>query len=667
MNRTLIGIGLTLALVVFLGVLLVSYLALGSGGDVERTLVGENLSGAGSIAIGSGYTIDAADETDAYYMLGYAHGIERPWTLNLLRQTALGRLGEWFGDEVLPIDRLTRSLAVATGAREALDGMSEDDRRMLRSYARGVTDAFKSRKVVMDEQLVLFDILPEPWEAWHSIALERLFAWLSEPPERPSADDTAFAALRAFQMADESLRAWLHLHGFDHSSAWAYDDSSGTTVQAQYVYGASSLPFLEPARLTWADASVNGASLLGTPFFPFSSGKGGVNVTLLSSPRSLKNRFAAGYPDSVDSVKQQHERLVLASGAEKLLTVHGLDDFLFFGSDSFKEGKDVDHLWGSLEWHGLAPISDWPSWRSRMLESAGLSNGAEPPFRLINGVGLSVNAAGDKTVEARPVVSERGASSSVFVAIHPIGRYAAQRFREQIAAHEYTTLPNDVTSVWAETNLHKALAALRPDSVYSPAVREAIDYLRNWDFRYNLASIGATVFDAWMGAFTDYNDPFPVIEIPGDSLGRVMTTIRLESALSRTVDSLTSVAGPDPARWRLESFRTSERYFPVWSFAPLANELPSVDPLRYAPLSVQQPGHPTTIAWESGLFDYPFSSPAHVVARANLTGSPDFSFNPDYKIGSGIIARHVVSPPGAQPDPFPSEEESVHITFLPAR
>lgn len=666
MNRTLVGIGLVLLLVISLGVVVMAYLAFGSDGDGERTVLGANLSGPGAITFRSGYDIEAVDETDAYYLLGYAQGIERPWVLNLLRQTALGRLGEWFGAGVLPVDRLTRSLALASGARTALDALPDDDRRMLRFYARGVSDAFETRRVIMNEQLVLFDIAPEPWEAWHSMAIERLLAWLSEPPVRPARDDTAFAALTALERADVSLREWLHLHGFDHSATWAFDDSSGSTVQAQYVYGATTLPLIEPARLSWPDVSVSGASLLGTPFFPFSAGPGGVNVVLLSSPRRVRNRFAAGYPDSV-ATEQRHERLVLASGEEALLTVPFLDDVVFFSPGSFMGDRSADRLWGTVEWTGINQASDWPAWRNRLLQSAGASYGAEPPFELIQGDGLSVSPSGEKTVRGLPDVVERSVSGSIYVAIHPLGRYPAERFDRQVRSQAFSALSTDITSTWAERNLPTALAALRPDSAYSPAIREAIDYLRNWDYRYNLASIGATIFDSWMGSFTDYEDPYPIVEVGSDSLTKALTRFRLEEALATTVDSLTSVAGPDPARWRLESFRTGGRFSPVWSFRPLEGSLPPVDPLRFAPLSIREPGHPTTIAWESGLFDYPFNSPAHVLVTAGPAGAPPFSFRPDYRIGTGVIARHVVSAPEDHPPPFLEVEPSARLTFRPGR
>lgn len=664
MNRTLIGVALVVLLLTLIGAVLIWYLALMPSRNGSVAL--ENVSSQATVNVGLGVDVGAIDEAEAYFLLGFAHGREHPWTLNLLRQTALGRTGEWFGEGTLPIDRLTRTLGIASGARSAQNGLEQDDRRILASYARGVTQAFAGRSVLMDDHLVLFDVTPEAWQPWHSLAIERLIAWVSEPPTRPAFGDTAFAALEAFQQADESLRQWLRLHGFGHSVAWAADVAEGREVHAQFVYGASALPLLVPARLVWPGHGVDGVSIAGTPILIFSSGEGGTNLTLPSSTRLTQDRFAAGFPDSL-VLRTRHERIVLESGLEQLVTIPFFRDAVFFSSRSFLQDAPRGRKWGSLQWRGTNGLTDWPRWRALTLESAGAGAGVDPVFELFDGHGLHVDSNGVTRVRGNPSVVERHASGAVFIAARPVGRHAARRFMQLVSDGRPQRAGSDVTSIWAEANVPVALSGLPGDSVFSPLTREAIDYLRNWDFRYDLASIGAVIFDAWMGSYSGRSNPFPTIVIPNDSLGRVETKSALGSSLVRAVDSLRDVAGSDLARWRLETFRRSERLFPVWSYPPVANTLPSVDSRRYAPMPVPQPGHPTTIAGESGLFDYPFNSPAHVVARARASGANRFSFRPDYHIGKGLIARHVVSAPEDGPRPFPASDVSSRITYRASR
>ena len=58
-------------------------------------------------------SIEAEQEQDAMAALGYVHGRERAWSVVLWRQAALGRLGEWFGEPALALDRLTLRLGLA--------------------------------------------------------------------------------------------------------------------------------------------------------------------------------------------------------------------------------------------------------------------------------------------------------------------------------------------------------------------------------------------------------------------------------------------------------------------------------------------------------------------------------------------------------------------------
>jgi hypothetical protein len=254
---------------------------------------------------------------------------------------------------------------------------------------------------------------------------------------------------------------------------------------------------------------------------------------------------------------------------------------------------------------------------------------------------------------------------SLFVALHPVRGFAAQRLLERARHEPVAEAATDITSVWAAQTVAATLPEIGHDSTFTPVAREAIDYLRNWDYRYDLASIGALIFDTWMGMYTGHIEPFPAIELPSDSLARAITASSLRETLIASVDSLSSIAGRDQARWRLEAFRPGLRHAPVWSFDALSSTLPNVNPQRYASLSIRRPGHPTTLEWESGLFDYPDVSPSHVVARVHTGVETSFAFRPDYEIGNGIIARHVASPSDPSPQPFPRGVEEAVISIRP--
>jgi len=91
--------------------------------------------------------------------------------------------------------------------------------------------------------------------------------------------------------------------------------------------------------------------------------------------------------------------------------------------------------------------------------------------------------------------------------------------------------------------------------------------------------------------------------------------------------------------------RPGTRYFPVWSFPPLRNELPDLSRSRYAPIDIPQRGHTTSLACQSGLDDYPTNSPSHIVVEGTIGNPNTTRVRPDFSIGSGFIARYVVGPP----------------------
>lgn len=586
-------------------------------------------------------SISAASEVDAYRALGYQAGRDHGWTIALLRQTASGQLGEWFGTPVLPIDKFARLLGFAASARDAATRLKSEDAAALAAYSEGVSEALSDENVSLGNEFVLFDILPEPWEPWHSLAIERMIAWLSEPPITSTANDSLSWVIRSLEDDDRRFRRWLHIHGADMSAAWSWADSTGSRFAARLVYGATALPLFAAVSIEWPETSVAGVVLLGTPFMPVISGPSGVRVTMFSSDR----RF-----ESVEIVREggalhhRHERILDRNRDEILLTVATVGDRLLVDGVSSRVKSDSIFQAVTLSWSGLTKITDWPSWRKTVLSLGSTASSSEKPepFSLINGDGFGLNSDGS-TVLGTPEV-RLSIRNRLFVSNNSVVAFAARRLGAENADLQH--LVHEDLSEWARDNAPPALAMAVSERGYSSQVTEAIDYLRNWDYRYNVASIGASIFDGWMLHYRRKRGTYPEIIIPDDSLG----IARMQSALSRSliaaVDSLSERAGPDLARWRLEYLRTGKRYFPVWSYPPLEHQLPRLMRSRYEPIEIRQGGHPTTLIWQPGLNDEPANSPAHVIVRGQVGVPLSITVRPDYKIGSGFIARYIAGPPG---------------------
>ncbi|HHL51831.1 MAG TPA: penicillin acylase family protein [Flammeovirgaceae bacterium] len=62
--------------------------------------------------------IYARNEEDAYFALGYVHAQERLFQMEMIRRVATGTLAEVFGPELLPTDKLFRTLGIAQKSQE---------------------------------------------------------------------------------------------------------------------------------------------------------------------------------------------------------------------------------------------------------------------------------------------------------------------------------------------------------------------------------------------------------------------------------------------------------------------------------------------------------------------------------------------------------------------
>ncbi|SFC82064.1 penicillin acylase family protein [Pseudoalteromonas denitrificans] len=85
--------------------------------------------------------INADNRQDAAYGLGYAHGQDRFFQMDLLRRNAAGELSELFGKAAIPVDKKHRFHQFRKRAEKAFSLMPEKNKKLLKSYALGVNEA----------------------------------------------------------------------------------------------------------------------------------------------------------------------------------------------------------------------------------------------------------------------------------------------------------------------------------------------------------------------------------------------------------------------------------------------------------------------------------------------------------------------------------------------
>ncbi len=539
-------------------------------------------------------SIEAGSLEDAMAALGYVHGRQRAWSVVLWRQAALGRLSEWFGEPALPLDRLTRRLALASLAQESSARLDAPDRATLGAYAAGLNAALQSPAVRLQQEFVLLGQEPEPWQPWHTLALERLFAWLASSP--PSSDELAAAgdAATDFFEADRALRQWLHLYGFENSLAWITRDAAGVHFFQRHVYGDTALPFFQEIALALEGGQrFEGASLPGTPFFPAGKSEQAAWALLLTASPRLER--IAWQPDSANVV---YQRILSKGGAEHLISFWQLDRRLPF-LPSLE--TPPDSVW-SLHWQGLSPGSDCPAWR-------GLWTGNPAPFHLLDGNGLQINRDGLWRILGAPRL-EVPLPSGVFVGTSPWARYGAKFLQNQASGPvPLVSWIDDAFSLWAAQTAPPLVRTVETFPTDAPAFQDAVTYLRNWDYTYDRASIAASIFDRWMERYLDTNGALPDSMMTLDSAMAVYPM--LQTTLTQAVTALTDAFGPDQSQWRWERVHPDRRFFPIWSVDALRET--GNDPgskTRFRAVEWPGHGHPSALAWGSSSTQMTLAAPA---------------------------------------------------------
>lgn len=521
----------------------------------------------------------AQGDVDAWTALGYAHGMERAWSAVLWRQTALGRLAEWFGAAVRPLDAHARRLGLAAGARTAYAQLDDTTQAHLRAHARGMNAALQSRRVHQQAEFALLNQTPPRWAPWHTLAVERLFAWLGTP--RLSVPDTAPPGLREFVTADAQVRRWLHLHGFRRSVVWTAPSGSDErqALVHRFVTGASALPTVQEITVERPDRPpLSVATLPGTPML-WTGAQGGAAWGLLPTSTARLSRTA------VDSgtVRRRHERIETLDGPETLVTVRHTDSRLLLGPHT----ASPDSAW-TLEWSGLGPVSDAHTW-TRLFADGGVPRTRALEFELLDGHGLHVHPSGNWTVLGSPPTTT-SLPGGVFVGRAPW----AQRQAEGLHALLRTSAsgPSEWSirdsSTWAAQVVPPLLSAVAPldRPGAPPLLRDAVTYLRNWDASFDRSSIGASLFDVWMRSYRRTHGALA----PTDSL--YFASYRFQKAFAEAVEILADTYGPDLRRWRWENVAPHRRYFPVWSADSLVGaDLSRMATTQFAPLARRGSGH----------------------------------------------------------------------------
>lgn len=323
-------------------------------------------------------TVTGTSSADVAYGLGYAHGQDRFFQMDLLRRAAAGELSALLGSGTVQTDRGLRVHRLRWVARAALSRASSEQRLQLDAYAAGVNAGLASLKIRPFEYLLL-GATPETWRAEDSVlCVLAMFLQLQEPDahtkeqrallaatlpdavvrfvraESPDWDSTldhsAAAApvlpttdqydLRTLSKpdADDGLRSRGRppITGSNNWAVAGVRTATGGALVANDMHLSLRMPNTwYRARLRWTSANapavdVTGVTLPGTPAvvagsnghvawgFTNSYGDYQELVTVVPDPENSSRYLTATGPEAFGSVK---ERIVVRGGETQELAV----------------------------------------------------------------------------------------------------------------------------------------------------------------------------------------------------------------------------------------------------------------------------------------------------------------------------------------------------------
>ena len=535
---------------------------------------------------GKGATaIESDDLTASVAALGYVHATHKPWQMVLWRQTAMGALSGWFGPSLLELDRLNKQLRFASLSESTFEALPQEKQELLEAYAEGVNQAINQQSLLSHNDFAFLGADIRPWEAWHTLAVERLFAWLAT--DSFVADSALTQAeqttLQSLIKSDNALHQFLQMYDFQYSFAgtWKTNDLQDSDYfYHRLVYGASAHSIVQEVRLDRAgQAPMLVASIPGTLTFISLISEDLRWAMLPSSRASFELRTA----DTKPTVS--HERITNRDGTEILATFNHYPNLIALNPEAADSSQ-------ALHWTGLSEGTD-------AFAFLDLLNGEISDFELLDGKGYLQSNPGDDRILGDPEYVFQLAQGTLISTL-PWSFYVANHIDSLSIKLPDLANPkqwnNHCYNPWAAERAPLLFAGLNATSLEAPIYQDAITYLRNWDYGYAPSSIGAAIFERWLVQL-DIDDVSSRLDTTWQ-----LDPVRLTTSFKASVDSLNVNFGDDLSQWRLEQTQPVKRYFPAWA----ADSLYSADETllsetNYAPLYFPGKGDVATLC--SGSFE----------------------------------------------------------------
>lgn len=121
--------------------------------------------------------ITADNDRDVIFGIGFCHGQDRTFQLELFLRAVRGTLCELVGGDALPIDRLTRRIGFHRAAAAQWPLLDAEVRDLIEAYTRGITAGATDGLPSRPHEFVLLRSRPTPWTPLDSLGVVKLLSF----------------------------------------------------------------------------------------------------------------------------------------------------------------------------------------------------------------------------------------------------------------------------------------------------------------------------------------------------------------------------------------------------------------------------------------------------------------------------------------------------------
>ncbi|MDQ3643612.1 MAG: penicillin acylase family protein, partial [Actinomycetota bacterium] len=122
--------------------------------------------------------IEAGDDHDAWFGLGFCQGQDRAWQLESLLRVVRGTLAALIGDDGVPVDRVARRIGWHRSAQGQLAVLGDSERAVIEAFAAGVTQGARRGSSRLAHEFTLLRSGPTPYEAADVLGISKLMAFV---------------------------------------------------------------------------------------------------------------------------------------------------------------------------------------------------------------------------------------------------------------------------------------------------------------------------------------------------------------------------------------------------------------------------------------------------------------------------------------------------------